>query len=95
MNNALIPSHRAGIEFPGLVILSFKSTTSRELRDSIVLSERLELVGGVRIGESGLGIWAFWIPDDSAATNARALMHRLSSVPGIGNVSLAGLNGFK
>lgn len=91
LHNALLPSFTAGVRFPGIVILSFATTTTPAQRDSIVLGERLELVGGYRIGYEGFGLWAFWIPDDREATNARALADRLGALAGIRSAGLTGL----
>lgn len=80
-----------GMRFPGVVMLSFNPDVTRAQRDSLVLTERLELVGGARVGWRGYGIWAFWVPDDHVATNARALAARLNAMPAIRRASLNGL----
>lgn len=89
--NATIPSLIPGMRFPGIVMLSFNTNVTPAQRDSIVFAERLELVGGARIGSKGYGIWAFWIPDDSVASNARALAARLNQMPAIRSAMLNGL----
>ena len=90
MLNALLPSRTAGIRFRGLVVLSFRPTTTAAQRDSIVFAERLEMVGGIRIGDRGIGIWAFWVPDDRDATRSLALAERLRAIPGVGNATQIG-----
>lgn len=90
-HNALT-SGDPGARFPGIVILSFERGTSRAWRDSVVLSRKLELVGGSRVGNDGLGIWAFWIPDDRTAAHARALASDLARIPGVRSASLTGLS---
>ena len=89
--NATIPSLIPGMRYPGIVMLSFNTNVTPAQRDSIVFAERLELVGGARIGWKGYGIWAFWIQDDSVASNARALAARLNQMPAIRSAMLTGL----
>lgn len=88
--NALL-SDEPGARFPGILFLAFERSTSREQRDSIVLSERLEIVGGVRINDEGTGFWAVWTPDDATAANARALAARLSQIPGVRSARAIGM----